>query len=128
MALMNFLAACLATWLPLHVLPDNARSLWLRADLTRRLATSRVANGGQRLAGGNDASRPMLRRDATQAISATERLVEEYGDYIDRHQASSDPKVRATVQEFRGYKKNLEGDLAWYRQLPAGDTASPRPR
>lgn len=75
MALMNLLAAFLATWLPQHVLPDNARTLWRQADRSRRVEALRAAEGDQRFAGGDDPMKLLFRRNAMQSLSATERLV-----------------------------------------------------
>ena len=126
MALMNLLAAFLATWLPQHVLPDNARTLWRQADRSRRVEALRAAEGDQRFAGGDDPMKLLFRRNAMQSLSATERLVQEYGDFIEKHQGSSDPKVLEAVEESRCHKKNLEGDLEWYRQLLASGATRPR--
>lgn len=126
MALINLLAAFLATWLPQHVLPDNARTLWRQADRLRLVEARRAAGEDQRIARSDNGLGLLFRRDTIQSLSATERLVKEFGDSIERHQGSSDPTVQETVKEFRGHKKNLEGDLEWYRQLLVGGNGHSR--
>ena len=125
MALINMLTACLATWLPLHVLPDNARALWRRAEIARLVAMLPERNV-RRVASADRFTRPMLRRPATESVAVAESLIKEFGGYVERNWHNPDPEVQQTIQAFFVDIKHQEGDLLWYRGILIDDAANPR--